>query len=91
MWIEGNYVKAFLGSCKGVALEERGEGDPHVCLVILTEDDEHWFPSKNGFSSFWTDDLIEQLQAAKQWMEENCDSDDGCGWKFRATPGNSDK
>ncbi len=84
MSIEGKYVKTFLGGCKGIGLQNRGPRDRHVCLVILTEDDGNWFPDKEPFSSYWADDLMGQLQAAKAWMEQNCDpSPDGYGWKFR--------
>ena len=53
----------FLGACKGVRLVKRGPDDPHICLLILTEDDDNWFPSKEPFSSFWLDDLLVQLNA----------------------------
>ena len=35
----------FKGMCKGVRLEKRGLNDNHICVQILTEDDENWFES----------------------------------------------
>lgn len=79
---EIEYEKIFLGKCHGVILTHRGEDDPHVCVQIITEDDENWFVSDNSFSSFWLPDLMSVLQEAQDWMNQNCDMDD-CGWKFR--------
>ncbi len=89
--IEGNYVQTFLGQCQGVGLTRRGKDDPHVCVVLLVEDDGNWFPTRcpaQGFSSYWVDDLVMQLQAAQLWMTANCDLDTdrhgtAWGWKFR--------
>lgn len=80
------YVQAFLGSCKGVGLQPRGTGDPHVCFVILTEDDGNWFASSNSTSSYWLPELITQMQAAQAWCENNCDKDGPWGWKFKEAP-----
>jgi len=78
------YEKSFLGSCHGVILTRRGgKDDPHVCVQIITEDDENWFISDNNFSSFWLPMLMSVLQEAQDWMEKNCDPDDDWGWKFR--------
>jgi hypothetical protein len=77
----------FKGKCKGVKLLKRETNDNHICLQILTEDDEYWFPSANPFSSFWIDELIEQLQKAKQFIEtQEPDIYDGhqYGWKFKS-------
>lgn len=77
----------FKGQCKGVKLTERGVNDNHICLQILTEDDENWFPSENSFSSGWIDELIEQLQIAKKYMEtQEPDIHEGrqYGWKFKS-------
>ena len=60
----------FKGNCKGIRLTRRGENDPHIMVSILTEDDENWFvDEKNKFSSYWIDDLIEQLKNAKSFIE----------------------
>ena len=78
-------VKEFKGECKGIRLFPRGVNDNHICIVILTEDDGNWFVSDHYFSSFWTDDLIKQLQLAKAYMEtQTPDIYDGVqyGWKF---------
>ena len=77
------YRRTFLGSCLGIGLKERGQGDNHVCIVILTEDDENWFVSRSGsFSSYWLPDLEEQIAAAKLWMEQNCTKDEW-GYNFK--------
>lgn len=79
-----NYRQTFLGHCTGVGLSERGLNDLHVCITILHEDDENWFPSEGSLSSFWIDDLQSQLVIARAWMELNCDKDpEGWGWTFR--------
>jgi hypothetical protein len=59
----------FKGDCKGVRLKNRSENDNHICVEILTEDDENWFVSETSFSSYWIDELIEQLQNAKSFIE----------------------
>lgn len=76
----------FKGQCKGVILTKRGEHDEHICIQILTEDDENWFASANAFSSGWIDELIEQLQQAKKYLEtQEPDLHEGrqYGWKFK--------
>ena len=78
--------KEFKGHSKGVKLTKRGENDNHICLQILTEDDENWFASANPFSSYWIDDLIEQLKITKAYIEtQEPDMYEGrqYGWKFR--------
>lgn len=76
------YDKIFLDNCHGVILTHRGKDDPHVCVQIITEDDETWFVSDNEFSAFWLPKLISVLQEAQDWIEKNCDKDK-CGWRFR--------
>ena len=76
------HEKSFFGSCHGVILTRRGKDDPHVCVQVITEDDENWFISSNSLSSHWLPNLICVLQEAQGWMEKNCEKDD-CGWKFR--------
>lgn len=61
-------IKEFKGQCKGVRLVPRGINDPHICVQIITEDDENWFESDKSFSSAWLDELIEQLQEARVWL-----------------------
>lgn len=78
--------KEFKGICKGVKLTKRDKNDNHICLQILTEDDENWFVSASPFSSFWIDDLIEQLKTAKAYIEtQEPDMYEGrqYGYKFR--------
>lgn len=78
------YKKLFLGKCHGVILRKRGRNDSHVCFQLIVEDDEQWFMSKSGISSsYWLDDCISVLQAAKEWIEKNCKPDGNHGWKFK--------
>jgi len=67
----------------GIILKERGPNDPHVCIQIIGEDDEHWFDIGNSFSSFWLQDLIDQLEAAKILIGAQCKKDpSGFGYIF---------
>ena len=62
-----------LGNCHGVAFVPRGPGDQHICMLMLTEDDEQWFLSQDGDmgSPSWLPDWIEVLERAKIWLEVN--------------------
>jgi hypothetical protein len=76
----------FKGQCKGVELVKRETNDNHICVRILTEDDDDWFASASSFSSSWLDELIEQLQLAKKYIEsQEPDMFNGkqYGWKFK--------
>jgi len=64
--------EVFLGSCLGIALEERDVDDPHVMILIIVEDDGSWFVDSGGFSSYWLYDLREQIIKAEEWMDKNC-------------------
>jgi len=83
------YEQAFLGKCFGVILKKREARDPHVCFMVIVEDDGNWLVSENGGSSSWFPDLIQQLTIAHEWCKENCDpdisKDNGrqYGWRFR--------
>ncbi len=78
-----DYEKIFLGKCHGVILTKRGgDDDPHVCVQIITEDDETWFISDSDFSSFWLPEFMSILQEAQDWMDKHCDKDEW-GWKFK--------
>jgi hypothetical protein len=78
-------VIEFKGACKGVRLERRGKKDSHICVRLLTEDDEMWYPAETSFSSYWLDELIKKLQEAKTYMENNCEKDEVWGYKFPCT------
>lgn len=69
----------------GVRFEKRGEDDPHVIVQILVEDDGNWFEVGSGFSSFWLDDVISQLQIAKATLELESEfkKDGEWGYKFK--------
>ncbi len=78
----------FLGDCLGVALRPRGRDDNHIMINVLMEDDETWFIGGSvDCSSYWIDDLIEQVNKANEWMKENALPDtypNGvCGYKFK--------
>lgn len=78
------YTKLFFGHQFGIGLLPRGENDKHVCVQVLAEDDEYWFPSQGQFSCHWLSDLQAVLSEAQGWMEANCIPDkDGYGWQFK--------
>lgn len=81
-----DYEVAFLGGCFGVALCRRGAGKAHhepVTLLILVEDDGTWFTAcESVMSSFWLPDLIEQLNAARMWLDDNAVKVQ-FGWAFK--------
>jgi len=84
------FEQMFLGHVAGVVLRPRRSNDNHVSFEIIAEDDLHWFPAKSGSgiaSSYWLEEYITVLDAAKTWCEENCDPDiyhgRQYGWKFR--------
>lgn len=72
----------FLGTCKGVALIRRGPNDPHVCFYIVTEDDGSWFPLVHSASWYWAEDIRQQLDAARKWLDENA-IQDPFGYRFK--------
>jgi hypothetical protein len=78
-------VKEFKGHCKGIRLTKRSVNDNHICIQIITEDDDNWFASANPFSSHWINELIEQLEITKAYLEtQDPDITEGIqyGWKF---------
>jgi hypothetical protein len=81
------YKQMFLGEISGVLLRPRGHGDPHICFEIISEDDGYWFTYGGGSSSYWLEDYMEVLKAARGWCESNAKPDmhegNQCGWKFR--------
>ena len=82
VYVDNNHV--FLGDCFGVLLEQRGKNDKHICFRFLTEDDETWSISKNGFSSYWLPEAQEQITAALEWMKNNAIKDsNGYGYSFK--------
>lgn len=79
---ENQYVLAILGVQHGVGFYHREEGDKHLCFKILVEDDENWFPSEHGASSWWFNELKELLVYVEKYMNINyriCKSEGG-GW-----------
>lgn len=62
----------FKGECIGVRLQERGgPSDPHAEVAMMVEDDGNWF-TKQEFSSYWLDEAIEMLIAAREHLRTNC-------------------
>ena len=79
-----DYVMAIKDNCHGVLLARRGVDDNHVVIIPITEDDDNWFTSSLGFSSYWLPRYIDVMNRAMKWINENCDKDEsGYGWKFR--------
>lgn len=76
-------TRTLKGRCFGVKLEARGPNDLHVCVQIIGEDDGHWFDVGNPFSSFWIQDLIDQLEIAKAVLDTQYKEDpSGFGYTF---------
>jgi hypothetical protein len=76
----------------GVSLQPRSETngkatDQHISFSIEIEDDENWFPMDGSTSSYWLDELIEQLQRAKTYCESQkpdiAKNGRQYGWKFK--------
>jgi len=65
-------VIKFEGTAHRICLRPRNrkDGDMHIAVEIDCEDDDNWF-NKSSFSSFWIDELIQLLQTAKNYMENN--------------------
>jgi len=57
----------FLGKCFGVEIKKREEFDPLISILI--EDDDFWH-EEISFDSGWIDDLILQLQLAKEYLKK---------------------
>lgn len=75
--------KKFIGEQFAIALRERGPDDKHICFDIFSEDDGWWCKQGSGSSSFWIDDLIEQLQRAKEHMKKYEYGKEGEGYEFK--------
>ena len=75
-------TREFLGNCAGVRLVPRGDDDNHICVEILAEDDGTW-QQGNEFSSFWLDELIAQLQAARRYIKTQKPDPEGFGYEFK--------
>jgi hypothetical protein len=80
-----NLVISFRGSCQGVGLKQRGPNDPHVCYVILTEDDEYWFvSSEQSASAFWMPELMDCFEQATEWLRHNAVKDEHGCYRFQS-------
>lgn len=78
-----DYEAVFIGRQHAVGLKHRGKNDLHVCVQILTEDDENWFTSEGEFSSYWLLELTELMVEAHKWMSTNCEKDGAYSFKFK--------
>jgi len=76
-----DYIKIFVGNQAGIALTKRAVNDPHVCFMMLGEDDNAWFPMTGTSSSFWLPEYIEVLQYAQDWLDKNAEKKKW-GWNF---------
>lgn len=61
----------FKGECKGIRLVPRNskDGDNHILVQFLTEDDGMWHEEEGLGSSYWIDELIEQLCDAREYIK----------------------
>ena len=59
------------GSQYGMAISLRGPNDEHLVCTLLVEDDENWFVSDSGVSSFWLPDLEYVMNQTKLWLDRN--------------------
>lgn len=82
--VEKDFAQVFLGRCKGVGIRPRNAyGDTHAMFVILTEDDGWWYEGEDGTASaYWMPELIEQLQKAKEWLDQNA-TEYSYGWLLK--------
>ena len=53
------------GAQFGVRLEKNSAKADDIFVQLLSEDDDNWFDVGNGFSSYWLNDLITVLEAAR--------------------------
>lgn len=80
-------VKVFKRGCRGIVLHWRGENDPHLCYIYITEDDGNWFVSSQPVSSHWISEDLELIIKAREWMMANAFEDvydqSFYGWTMR--------
>ncbi len=72
----------FIGLHHKIRLEPSPHDDGRVMVTMFTEDDMNWI-EKDSFSSFWVDDLLEQLNRAKEYLDTRCDKVEW-GYKFKS-------
>ncbi|CAB4143099.1 hypothetical protein UFOVP434_77 [uncultured Caudovirales phage] len=80
--------------CHGVKLIPRGKdySDPHVCIQLLTEDDEMWFDCGQPFSAAWLDELIELLTETRALLKSDVfEKEPICGYRFKPFGGYKNK
>jgi hypothetical protein len=70
-YFDEKLIVSFRGNCFGVGLKQRGKNDKHICFVILVEDDESWFISKDDASTYWLPELMSMMQDALNWLDKN--------------------
>lgn len=64
------YFRIIEGSCIGVGLSTRGRADSVICMTILSEDDECYFESTNGWCAWWLPHINKFLQEVEKELNE---------------------
>ena len=59
-----------------------GSEDQHICIQLRSEDDGNWFNVGGSFSSFWLDDLRQQLKVASKLLKKTTPDPEGFGYTF---------
>ena len=79
------YEKIFIeGDTHGVVLKRRGKNDPHVIILPIAGDDDNWFLTASGWSSFYLPMYIRLMEEVQRWLEANCEKEpNGFGWRFK--------
>jgi hypothetical protein len=76
-------MKEFLGNCIGVRVQERPGTSPSFSILI--EDDGNWSAVDVVIDTYWLDEMIEQLQAARKYIKKNAKK--GLGYSLKQCGG----
>ena len=76
-----NQVHTIYGVQTAVCVYTRGKDDNHLCFIPLIEDDENWYVSKNGLSTFWLNDFCKVMRETDSWLKRNAFSGKW-GWEL---------
>jgi hypothetical protein len=75
------FEQTFLGACFGIGLKRKN--DKNIAVYLLGEDDGHWGVEQEGCMDInWLSDLKQQIEAAEQWLKNNCFKT-ACGYEFK--------
>lgn len=70
------------GNICGVNFSDRGDG--HILISLSIEDDGYWYEKDFCVSSYWLNDVIKTLKAAKDELKsKHYKSDPNGGYKFK--------